>query len=62
MNQLPPTAPRFTYRGDALYCEDVALAALAETHGTPLYVYSKGAITDAYRAFDAALAGVRHRI
>ncbi|MEZ4364868.1 MAG: diaminopimelate decarboxylase [Kofleriaceae bacterium] len=58
----PATAPAFPYRGDQLYCEDVPLARLAAEHGTPLYVYSAGAITAAYRGFDAALEGVRHRI
>jgi diaminopimelate decarboxylase len=31
----------FEYRQRALHCEDVSVAALAETYGTPLWVYSK---------------------
>jgi diaminopimelate decarboxylase len=31
----------FAYRDRRLYCEDVPVRVLAETYGTPLYVYSK---------------------
>jgi diaminopimelate decarboxylase len=31
----------FEYCQRALHCEDVSVAALAETYGTPLWVYSK---------------------
>lgn len=34
----------FHYREDQAYCEEVPLAELAETYGTPLYVYSKGTL------------------
>ena len=30
----------FEYRNRTLYCEDVPLTAIAETYGTPVYVYS----------------------
>ena len=30
----------FHYQGRELYCDGVSLTELAETHGTPLYVYS----------------------
>jgi diaminopimelate decarboxylase len=52
----------FEYRGDTLHCEDVPLTAIAEAVGTPVYVYSRGALEKAYRAFDAALEGVDHLI
>ena len=38
----------FTQRGGELHCEDVQLASLAATLGTPLYVYSKAAILDRF--------------
>ncbi|MEZ5303621.1 MAG: diaminopimelate decarboxylase [Verrucomicrobiales bacterium] len=38
------------------------MQALAEAHGTPLYVYSKGTITDHFRRLDAALGGVDHEV
>jgi diaminopimelate decarboxylase len=52
----------FEYKSGELHCEDVALAAIAEAVGTPVYVYSRAEIERAYRAFDAALAGVPHEI
>ncbi|HET9627091.1 MAG TPA: diaminopimelate decarboxylase [Kofleriaceae bacterium] len=52
----------FTYRADQLYCEGVALAEIAEAVGTPVYVYSRAELVRAYTAFDAALAGVPHRV
>ena len=49
-------------RANRLHLEEVPLARLAETYGTPLYVYSAGALTAAYRNLEAALAAVPHRI
>ena len=41
--QEPTVAPRpFYYRGRTLRCDGMSLDALAEAHGTPLYVYSAG--------------------
>ncbi len=34
----------FRYRDRALYCEDVPVRQLAETYGTPLWVYSKATL------------------
>ncbi len=48
--------------GGALWCEGVPLARIAEGAGTPAYVYSANALRERYRALDAALAGVPHRI
>ncbi len=52
----------FEYRNGELHCEGVALSTLAAEVGTPFYVYSRGEIERAYRAFDAALEGVPHRV
>jgi diaminopimelate decarboxylase len=52
----------FEYRGDELHCEQVALAKIAADVGTPVYVYSKGELERAYKAFDAALDGIPHRV
>ena len=49
-------------RANRLHLEEVPLARLAETYGTPLYVYSAGALTAAYRDLEGALAAVPHRI
>jgi diaminopimelate decarboxylase len=45
-----------------LTVEGLALRSLAEAVGTPVYVYSAAHIRSQYRALDAALAGVPHRI
>jgi diaminopimelate decarboxylase len=45
-----------------LWCEGVSLAEAAERFGTPLFVYSRAAIEDAFQAYEAAFAGVPHRI
>jgi len=47
----------FERRNGLLYCEDVALDALAERFGTPTYVYSRRAILAAFAAYTGALAG-----
>lgn len=44
-----------TTRTDGLYFEDVSLAELAERFGTPTYVYSRAAITQAYNQYAKAL-------
>ena len=49
----------FLPRNGQLYAEDVPLDALAAQFGTPCYVYSRRAITDAWREFSAACAGRR---
>ncbi len=52
-----PGHPFVAYRGAALYVEDVALDALATTHGTPLFVYSKAAMLAALAAYQRGFAG-----
>ncbi len=52
-----PGHPFVAYRDDALYLEDVALDALATTHGTPLFVYSKAAMLVALAAYQRGFAG-----
>ncbi len=52
----------FSYKNGELFCEDVSLQSLAEQHGTPLYVYSAGTITDHFKRLDKALSGVDHEV
>ncbi len=52
----------FRYLDGTLACEDIDLAALADTYGTPAYVYSKQAIVSRFRAYESALAGLAHRV
>jgi diaminopimelate decarboxylase len=49
-------------RGGALLVAGVSLADIAREVGTPVYVYNAAAIRQRYRALDAALADVPHRI
>lgn len=52
----------FRYVSHKLHCEDVDLAAVAQLHGTPTYVYSAQTITDNYRRLAASLSGLDLRI
>jgi diaminopimelate decarboxylase len=52
----------FSYRNGSLYVEGVALTAIAEEFGTPCYVYSRGGIEGAWRAFDGAFGSHPHLV
>lgn len=45
------------YHDDTLYIEDVALSAIAEQYGTPVYVYSEEALSLAFDAYKDAFSG-----
>jgi len=45
-----------------MYCEDVALAEIAEATGTPCYVYSASTILANYRTSDAAFGDLPHTV
>jgi diaminopimelate decarboxylase len=45
-----------------LHAEAVPVARIAEAVGTPVYVYSAGALTQRYDALERAFAGTRHLI
>ena len=45
-----------------LYAEHVTLNALAQQHGTPLYVYSRAQLEQNYRAFDQAFSFIEHQV
>lgn len=45
----------FSYQDGSLYCEQVALSAIAEAYGTPAYVYSRAALTEYFMAYKNAL-------
>ena len=47
----------FHYQDRILRCDGVALDALAEQHGTPLYVYSAGQIRHRFSLFQQAFTG-----
>jgi diaminopimelate decarboxylase len=52
----------FTRIDGALHAEQVALAEIAQQHGTPLYVYSRAALENNYKAFDAAFDYIDHQV
>ncbi len=61
--------PQFAWKKSAqgksvehVFCEGVDLVAAAESFGTPTYLYSRAAITDAYLEFDRGLGKAPHRI
>jgi len=49
-------------QGEEIFCEGVSLADAAAKFETPVYVYSRAAITDAFRELDRGLAGVSHTL
>ena len=46
----------YQYVNYVLHFDGVALPALAQAYGTPLYVYSESALTDAFKAYEQAFA------
>lgn len=48
----------FSYQNGQLHAEDVPVAELAATYGTPLYVYSRSHLIAQFRALKAAMAPV----
>jgi diaminopimelate decarboxylase len=52
----------FNYGEGSLRCEDVALSEIAESVGTPTYVYSHGALEKAYGELDEAFSGLDHLV
>ena len=52
----------FSYRSGVLACEEVPLTTIAETYGTPAYVYSKRAIISRFQAYEHALSGIPHSV
>ena len=55
INAIPlPKLSGFSERNGSWYAEDIPLTDLAKEFGTPLYIYSKKALTEAYQAYDKA--------
>jgi len=52
----------FLYRNGSLYAEDVALADIAATVGTPFYCYSTATLTRHYQLFTEALSPLPHLV
>ena len=57
-----PGQPHIAQRDTSLFVEQVAVASLAKTHGTPLFVYSKAAMLSALAAYQRGFAGRKAQI
>lgn len=54
--------PAYQYHDHQLWVDDIPLTTIAETFGTPCYVYAKQAIIANFQAFHHALKNRPHRI
>ncbi|KQT36639.1 diaminopimelate decarboxylase [Methylophilus sp. Leaf414] len=52
----------FNTKNGVLHAENVALRDIAEQHQTPTYVYSRSALTETFKRFQAGLLGHEHLI
>ena len=52
----------FARRAGSLFCEDAQASDLAEQFGTPLYIYSQTAITEAFLTWKQAFGDARHLV
>ncbi|MDP1658993.1 MAG: diaminopimelate decarboxylase [Methylotenera sp.] len=52
----------FILKNDSLHAENVALNSIADTFGTPCYVYSKSALVQAFESFSAGFKGCNHLV
>ncbi|MFW5431820.1 MAG: diaminopimelate decarboxylase [Methylophilaceae bacterium] len=52
----------FELKNGVVHAEDVPLTDIAEQYGTPCYVYSKQALTQAFNRFEAGLTNTDHLI
>lgn len=52
----------FTLKNNVLHAEDVALTQITENFGTPCYVYSKAALSQAFERFSAGFKDANHLV
>ncbi|MES2578963.1 MAG: diaminopimelate decarboxylase [Pseudomonadota bacterium] len=52
----------FDFKNGNLHAENVALSQIAKQFDTPCYVYSKSALTQAFKKFKAGLVGTNHLV
>ena len=53
---------QFTLKNGELYAENIALSHIAAEFNTPCYVYSKAALSQAFKDFSAGLVGTNHLV
>lgn len=54
--------PQFRYRRKELHCESLKISDIVRETETPVYIYSKQTLLDAYREFDSAFAAIDHLV
>lgn len=54
--------PALSYQQGVLAIEEVSTQQLVQQYGTPLYVYSKKAVLEAYQAYSDSFAEIDHQI
>jgi len=52
----------FTLKNNVLHAEDVALTQIAENFGSPCYLYSKSALSQAFERFSAGFKDANHLV
>lgn len=50
----------FQYKGNDLYCEEVAVEKIAKEVGTPFYLYSNATLEHHFKVFDEAFSDIPH--
>lgn len=57
---MTPASGPFRFQDDELFVEDLPLAEIASSVGTPFYVYAKTALLERYRRLDSAFRKAPH--
>ena len=52
----------FQYKKDELYCEDIPISTIADSVGTPFYLYSHNTLLNHFKVFDSAFSSVQHLV
>lgn len=52
----------YNYKNNKLFCEEVDLADIVKSVGTPVYVYSKKSFVERFKKFDEAFKDIDHQI
>ena len=52
----------FNYKGKDLYCEEVPISEIADSVGTPFYLYSHATLVQHFKAFTDSFEDIRHLI
>jgi diaminopimelate decarboxylase len=59
---MPNSHPSFHYHNHSLHCEDVTLSAIAQSAGTPTYIYSQQALLNRANAYRQAAESIPNHL